>query len=101
MGTRLELQSLLESILGSKAVYFQPPQKTQIEYPCIIYQNNFIESVFADNNSYLHHKRYSVTVIDRNPDSNIPAKILALPMCTVDRFYVRDGLNHYTFTLYF
>jgi len=33
MGTRLELQNLLENILGSRNVYFQPPENLKLNYP--------------------------------------------------------------------
>jgi len=46
-------------------------------------------------------KRYQVTVIDADPDSIIPEKIEALPMCTFDRQFTADNLYHDVFSLYF
>ena len=40
MGTRLELQSKLEEILGSRQVYYQPPETVKMEYPAIVYRQN-------------------------------------------------------------
>ena len=37
MGTRLELQNKLEELLGSRHVYFQPPESVKMEYPAIKY----------------------------------------------------------------
>ena len=34
---RLELQDLLETVLGSQYVYFQPPATLRMRYPCIVY----------------------------------------------------------------
>jgi hypothetical protein len=101
MGTRLELQTLLESILGSGNVYFQPPETIKMNYPCIIYKRNKDNTDFADNKPYNHTKRYSVTVVDRNPDSLVPDKIAMLPMCLFDRHLQVNGLNHYIYNLYF
>lgn len=101
MAPRLALQALLEAIVGTDNVYFQPPSNVQIKYPCIVYKRDTAETVFADNNPYRYTKRYQVTVIDRNPDSDIPDKVAALPMCTMARFYTADNLNHDVFTLYF
>ncbi len=101
MGLRLQLQVLLETILGSDNVYFQPPANVQMEYPCIVYSRDSTQTSFADNNPYRFTKRYQVTVIDRNPDSNIPERVGALSMCLHDRTFASDNLNHYVFTLYF
>jgi hypothetical protein len=98
---RLELQSHLETILGSDKVYFSPPASLKIVYPCIIYHRDLTDTRFADNNPYSRVKRYQVTVIDRNPDSLIPEKVGALPMCLHNRFFTADNLNHDVFNLYY
>lgn len=101
MGQRLELQELLEQTLGSDKVYFQPPANVKLQYPCIVYQRDPAKTEFADNKPYRYTKRYQVTVIDRNPDSLIPDRVAFLPMCTFDRFYAADNLNHDVFTIFF
>lgn len=101
MGTRLELQTLLEDILGSRSVYFQPPSTVQMTYPCIVYQRAKIDIRSADNSPYISQKRYSITVIDQNPDSTIPDKISKLPKCIHDRQYISNNLNHDVFMLFF
>lgn len=101
MAPRLELQGLLVEILESDHVYFQPPSNVQMEYPCIVYNREFINAVWADDNPYKLDNRYLVTVIDRNPDSEIPDKIAKLPKCVYDRFYTADNLNHNVFKLFF
>ena len=99
MGLRLDLQKLLEDITTN--VYFQPPTNIQLVYPCIIYKRDFADTKFADNKPYAHKRRYMVTVIDQNPDSEIPTKIAALPMSLFNRFYTVDNLNHDVFSVYF
>ena len=101
MAPRLQLQSLLESILGSSNVYFQPPANVQMKYPCIVYSRDAADTKFANNNPYRYTKRYQVTVIDRDPDSGIPDKIAVLPGSTFNRFFTADNLNHDVFTLFF
>lgn len=101
MGLRLQLQDLLEGILGTEFVYFQPPANVQMQYPCVVYNRDKAVTRFADNNPYRYTKLYEVTVIDRNPDSLIPDKVAALPMCIHNRFFVADNLNHDVFNLYF
>lgn len=101
MGSRLELHAVLVAELGSANVYFQPPSGHQIQYPCIIYHRNDIDTDFADNLPYTLTKQYSVTVVDADPDSDIPDKIAALPACTFNRAFKSNQLNHDVFTIFY
>jgi len=99
MGNRLGLQTLLENLLGTRNVYFQPPATITMQYPCIIYSRNSGDTRFADNKPYTYRLQYNVTVIDPNPDSEILQKVAMLPMCTFQRHYTADNLNHDVYTL--
>jgi len=99
MAPRLELQSLLELIIEN--VYFQPPPNISLKYPCIIYVRDGSNVNHADDKLYLHTKRYMVTVIDQNPDSNLPDKVEELPLCRFERFFALENLNHHVFNLFF
>lgn len=99
MAPRLQLHDLLVAI--TPRVYFQPPENVQLVYPCIIYKRDFADTKFADNEPYAHKKRYMVTVIDRDPDSNIPDKVAQLPSSTFNRFYTADDLNHDVYQVFF
>lgn len=101
MARRLELQAILTDILETNNVYFQPPPNVQMEYPCIVYHRDYEQTDFADDIPYKQKKRYLVTVIDRDPDSDIPDKISALPLCVYDRFYTAENLNHDVYKLFF
>lgn len=101
MAQRLSLQELLVEILDSDHVYFQPPSNVQMQYPCIVYNRELIVATWAENKPYSLDNRYLVTVIDRDPDSEIPDKIAALPLCVHDRFFIADNLNHNVFKLFF
>lgn len=101
MGQRQQLQALFETILGTDLVYFQPPENTKIQYPCIVYARDNADTIFADNSPYRNLTRYLVTIIDRDPDSAIPAKVAALPLTTFGRFYIADNLNHDVYQMYY
>jgi len=101
MGSRLDLHTLLISILGSTNVYFQPPSSTLMQYPCIVYQRSKINTRHANNGPYHHEKKYQVTVIDRNPDSEIVDAVMNLPKCLFDRHFTSENLNHDVFNIYF
>ena len=99
MAGRLELQTLLETILGSRNVYYQPPSSIQMKYPAIVYSRSDIKSVMADDTVYITENAYDITVIDKNPDSKVVAQIAKLPRCRYDRHFVSDNLNHDVFTI--
>jgi hypothetical protein len=99
MALRLALQTLLESI--TEHVYFQPPADIKMQYPCIIYTRDDSQQQYAGNRPYMRTKRYQVTVVDRNPDSELPDVVEDLPYCSFDRHFAADNLHHYVFTLFF
>lgn len=101
MDRRLELHEKLVNILGSPNVYFQPPENIKMSYPAIRYKRSKINKTFANNQTYNKTLRYEVTVIDYDPDSEIVSKVSELPMCSHDRNYQSDNLNHDVFTIYY
>ena len=98
---RLSLHSLLVSILGKPYVYFQPPATIKMNYPCIVYKLDDMEGIHANDRRYLNTKRYLVTVVDKDPDTLIPEKILELPYSSFDDHFINDNLNHYICSLYY
>ena len=101
MGTRLELHEALVEILGSRNVYYQPPETLKLVYPCIIYKRSTPSVKFANDLPYIYNQRYSVTIIDKNPDSPILEKMNRLPHCSFDRHFTSDNLNHDIYNLYY
>jgi hypothetical protein len=101
MDKRLSLQSELESLLGSRNVYFQPPATIKMKYPAIVYTLKTIDNIHANNAVFKQDTAYDVIVIDRDPESSIASRVSMMPKCSFDRFYVADNLNHFTFTLYY
>ena len=100
MNDRLELHELLSEKLGSQNVYFQPPESVKMKYPAIVYSRNRIENTSADNIVYKQDVSYMITVIDRDPDSEITERVSQIPHIMYDRFYVADNLNHDVFRLF-
>ena len=101
MDRREELQALLESLLGSKQVYYQPPENIKMSYPALVYFKNRIDTKKANDKTYQKMTRYEITVIDRRPDHVVIHKILDLPYASYDRYYVSDNLHHDVLTLYY
>lgn len=101
MASRVELQSKLEELLGSNNVYYQSPESVKMNYPAIRYKKTKIKPTHANNAVYLKSTCYEVTVIDQKPDNPVIDKLLELPMCSHDRHYSSNNLNHDVLTLYY
>lgn len=99
--SRLELDAILRNILGTNNVYFQPPPTVIMKYPCIVYTRSNMYSTYADDLPYNVTNRYMITVIDPNPDSEIPGKIAQMKTAKFDRHYTSDNLNHDILEIYF
>jgi hypothetical protein len=97
---RLQLHQKFLDILGTPYAYFQPPASIELTYPCIVYKRDKIDARYANDKKYTNRTRYQVTVIDPNPDSQLPAAVNALPNCEHLRNFVSDGLNHDILELY-
>lgn len=114
MVKRLKLQTTLEQIMkealphklpdSSSAnafhVYYQPENNLTMTYPAIVYSIGSAMDRKANNGLYSMNDRYTVTVIDRNPDSKIPNLVRQLPMSSLTAQNKYDGLYHTIFTVY-
>ena len=101
MHSRLTLHQELVNILGSRYVYFQPPESIKMVYPCIVYERYDIDNTHADNDVYLSPRHYRVTVIDSNPDSDIVTRMSKFKTARFISHRVYDNLNHDTFNIYY
>lgn len=102
MGTRVDLQTKLSDILGSDQVYFQPPATIKMKYPAIVYSLDNIYTMHANNAPYFKKRRYQVTYITKNPDSEfIDSFMDSMSSVEFDRHFTSDNLHHYVYTLYY
>ena len=100
MDHRLELHETLCDVLGSRNVYFQPPESVRMQYPCIVYRLYDIDNNHGDNLPYLQFFGYEVTLIHKDPDNTVAEALSRLPSCRFNRFFTSENLNHYVFVLY-
>lgn len=103
MKTRLELHEFLCEILGTRNCYYNPPANIQMKYPCFVYHSEIKNVRHADDIRYLCRDRYSIMLIDKDPESKIAEKLFEsdLPYLSEDRSpYVSDGMYHFVYTLY-
>lgn len=102
MSNRIELHEELCKLLGSRNVYFQPPETLKMKYPCIRYKLNSINTKRANNKVYLSTNGYKITFIDTDPESDYITKMFeTFSYVSFDSFYTADNLNHWVFTLFY
>ena len=101
MAIRIELQTKLEELLGSRNVYYQPPESVKMEYPAIVYSKEDIQTTHANDTVYSKKNKYSLIVISKKHDDPVIDKLLDLPYSSFDRHYTADNLHHDVITLYY
>jgi hypothetical protein len=99
--SRLKLHEELCTLLGTRNVYYDPPESVQMRYDAIKYTRRKIDNKSANNSVYMQNNSYEVTVIYQDADSDLPTKLSRLPMCSHDRHYFAGNLHHDVFTLYY
>lgn len=102
MSNRLTLQNILEELLPSKEVYFQPPESVKMKYPAFVYTLDDIPSDYADDYQYKTYERYLVTYITKNPDDPLVSFLWDAKGFRFDRRFCSDNLHHfvYMYTFY-
>lgn len=98
---RLELHERLCDILGSRNVYYNPPESIKMQYDAIRYSLDVNSVNHADDVKYSIKRCYNVIVISRKSDPEALDKILELPYSSLGRPYTVDNLHHYPITLYY
>lgn len=101
MANRLDLQTTFEEMLGSRNVYYNPPEDLKMEYPAIRYSIKDITSTYANDKKYSRINCYEVVVIGKKRNKTLIHNILDMPYCSYDRPYKADNLWHDVFTLYY
>lgn len=83
-------------------VYFKPPAKSQLDYPCIVVEKKYADQKYADNRNYSTHIAYQILVMDTVPDGDIQAKVIEeFNMLHWDNDFTADGIYHSAFTLFY
>ena len=100
MGSRLSLHDELLKFVPN--VYFQPPSNIQMKYPCIVYNKTKRMRHFASDVIYMSQQEYQLTVIERDPDSDVADRLEKhLPHCGINQYFTVENLYHITLSLYY
>ena len=100
---RLKLhQELVDVVNGDAKIYFQPPSGQNLSYPCVIYERSGLQVTNADDSKYLKQSIWNLTVITKDPDSELPDKIFSYFLhSSYDQVFVNDHLYHHVMTIYY
>lgn len=102
MARRLQLHEELCSILGSRNVYFQPPESVKLKYDAIVYKIVDRDDLRANDHRYRNMVAYEATIIYRDPDADITDKVLDHFSCTnFEHYFNVDNLHHDIITIYY
>ena len=102
MGSRQQLGIDLKEVLNATNVYFQPPPTIKMKYPAIVYNLSDLYQRHADNRNYINKKRYTVTYIHNDPDTDLKdAMFDKFEMVRFDRRFVNDNLYHDVYSIYY
>lgn len=99
LSTRIELQRYLERVLGSKNVYFEPPETLKMRYPCIVYNLSRMNPTNADNLSYRVSQEYDIQYITREPEVDIPMRLAYTKRFRAGQHFVADGMHHFNYSV--
>ena len=86
---RVNMHELLEQLFPlhqEPHVYFQPPQNTRIQYPCIVYKLNDMPTNWAGNLPYKWERAYEMTYISEDPQDPMVEKLIALRVTKFIRY---------------
>ena len=98
---RVKLHHMLEDILGSKNVYYDPPESFKLKYPCIVYYLDGFNDLPADNQTYIRMRRYNMTYITTDSEDPIAEKLADIRYCTLSRPFAVSDLFHFAYVLYY
>lgn len=99
MDRRSALESLLK-LQGTNNVYYQPPSGEKMDYPAIVYTIIDISNTHANNAIYKQDVGYSITVLDKSPNSIIVQNVSKLATIKFNRAFKSSGIYHTLFTIY-
>lgn len=94
--TRMQLHTILTGLLDEESVIYSPSSNTSLVYPCIIYDFNKENSLYANNLKYGSMLEFSITLMTL--DVTDPLFSTLNNLFTFDTNYMSDNVCHFVFT---
>ena len=116
MRTRLDFRTMLSDVLSeyrgiyypdidlTSRIYYQTPEDNNMSYPCVLYEQDDKDITKADDINYRMLNKYKITIIDKNPDSDIADYILSnqkIKYIGYDRPYKSNNLYHKVIIIFY
>lgn len=99
------LRDYIYEALGSETpykVYVRPPRNTQLKYPCVIIKEDNSKVKHADDQIFMKHKKYTLTVITPDElDETYDILEETLKYCRYENQFISDNLYHYKLVIYY
>jgi hypothetical protein len=96
---RLVLHNQLLALFPALKLYFRPPSKIILEYPCIVYDVTKLNANYSGNNPYNKGTTYRVTAMTNLPGFTEAKKMLDIPNSVHTTSYVVDDIVHDIFNI--
>ena len=97
---RTDVHEILTKLCDN--VYYQPPSNIQLTYPCIIYRKTGVVDLKAGNTLFHRYTVYTLTLIDRNPDTTLIEEVEKhFPHTQQTQPYSIDNLHHQTLIIHY
>lgn len=96
---RLALHAMLQAALPNFKLYFRPPSKIILEYPCAVYDLRKSGGLYADSQLYSDGFMFQIVVMTNIPGFTGHADILALTGASHETSYMSDDIVHDVFTI--
>jgi hypothetical protein len=100
MDERVNLHTLLQAVLPGLPIFFRPPAKDILTYPCIVYTLSDLPANHSNNTAYIIGETYKVTVMYRvGPDILNTKVILSIPGSSLATTYENENIVHDVFNI--
>lgn len=101
---RINVQRFLETSMElagyTPHVYYRPPESIKLVYPCIVYSRNDFDTRYANNRIYKDMAQYTVTVMDKDPESPLVDILRTAEYCRMTSEFTVDNVHHFVFAYF-
>lgn len=97
-----ELREIQQTALGYHHTYFEPTEKTRLQYDALVYKKLAPAVRRANDRAYAINDSWQITWISRDPETIVPRLILEhFAYCTPGAPFMSDNLYHFPFTIFY
>lgn len=100
--TRTHTEFIEELKTICQRVYYQKPDGSQLKFPCIVVEKNYLDVESANNRAYRSNRSYIVNFFTRVDDDSIEDAMLdKFDYVRLNNYDVDNGLYQETYRVYY